>query len=96
MTHCFLLLPTDMHSLYLIHKTAILREEQGHLGLQNSGKQLNLHTYWLLATTWLQSCSHQQGFSFLNQRALFEDGGLLKGVIIQLTEREEHLSKQAF
>ena len=69
MTHCFLLLPTDVHSLYLIHKTAILREEQGPLGLQSSGEQLNPHTYWLLATIWLQSRSHQQRFSFLNQRA---------------------------
>lgn len=89
--HCFLLLPTDMHNLYLTHKTVILGEEQGPLGLQSSGNQLNPHTQWWLAMTWLQICSHQQGFSFLSQRAWLEDGGLLEGVIIQLTKRRKNI-----
>lgn len=83
--HCFLILPTDTHCLYLIYKTAIHREQRP-LGLQSSLKQTNPHTHCLLATIWLQSCSHQQGFCFLSQRNLFEDGGLLEGVTIQLTE----------
>lgn len=43
MTHCFIL-PTDMHILYFIQKTATLKEEQAPSGLQRSGKHLNPHT----------------------------------------------------
>lgn len=92
MTHCFFPFTTDMHSLYLIQKTAILKEEQGPLGLQRSGMQLNPHISSLLATIQLQSCSHQQGITFLNQTAWFEDGEILEGATIQLTKRGKDIS----
>lgn len=92
MTHCFLFLPTDMHSLYLTLKTAILKKEQGPSGFQRSGMQVNPHTSWLLATIWLHSCSYQQGITFHNQTAWFEEGETPGRATIQVTKRGKNIS----
>lgn len=95
MTQCFLL-PTDMYILYLIQKTATLKQEQGPSGPQRSGKKLNPHTSFASNNLAAELLSPTR--NYLPQPNSLDGGwrNTRRGYNPADKEREEHLSRQMF